>query len=170
MIINNRILIKLKNKDEDTFKKIYDEYEKLIYFIALQITKNKETAEEVVQDTFLKMLNSIDSYTENGKFKEWLMTICRNISYNRITRDKEKDTLKDDSITDNVSAKSNDQDILLTINGILDELSASVVIYRIYYDLSFKEIANYYEMSLGTIQGIYYKAIKTLRKEFKYES
>ena len=169
MLVTKRLLSKLKAGDEHAFKQVYDEYEKLIYFIALQITKNKETAEEVVQDTFLNMFNSLDSYNENGKFKEWLTTIARNLSYNRVSRDKEKDTIKDHDIVDSASYNDKNVEILLTINGLLDEQSASIVIYRIFYDLTFKEIAEYLNLTIGSVQANFYKSLKVLKKEFVYE-
>ena len=89
MIIESQLIKRIKAKDEEAFEIIYRKYEGLIYYIALSITKNKDDAEEVVQDTFLNMFNSIDTYEEKNKFKQWLMQIARNLSYNKVTRNKE---------------------------------------------------------------------------------
>ena len=90
MRVNLHLIEKLKQKDEEAFEIIYNEYSNLIYYIAFSIVKNKEDAEEVVQDTFLNMLKSIETYSGNNKFKQWLMQIARNLSYNKVTRNKEK--------------------------------------------------------------------------------
>ena len=112
MKITKSLIEKLKQKDEEAFEIVYNEYEKLIYYIAFSITRNKENAEEVVQDTFLRMFNSIDNYTDKGKFKEWLTEIARNISKNKVTRDKEKNTIYDDEIIG--SAKSEKSKVYIT--------------------------------------------------------
>ena len=51
MKIDAQIIEKLRNKDEETFEKIYNEYFSLIYYIAYSIVKNHQDSEEVVQDT-----------------------------------------------------------------------------------------------------------------------
>ena len=72
MEITNSLIKRMQAKDEEAFKIVYDQYESLIYYIALSITKNKQNAEEVVQDTFLKMLNSLDNYQHHGKLPKLL--------------------------------------------------------------------------------------------------
>ncbi|MDY4053186.1 MAG: sigma-70 family RNA polymerase sigma factor, partial [Bacilli bacterium] len=169
MKITKSLIEKLKQKDEEAFEIVYNEYEKLIYYIAFSITRNKENAEEVVQDTFLRMFNSIDNYTDKGKFKEWLTEIARNISKNKVTRDKEKNTIYDDEIIGSAKSEKSNIDIILTIEGILEPLEADIVILRIVYDFSFKEIAKYENMTIGKIQSLYYSSLKKLKKGFMYE-
>lgn len=169
MEITNSLIKRMQAKDEEAFKIVYDQYESLIYYIALSITKNKQNAEEVVQDTFLKMLNSLDNYQHHGKFKEWITQIARNLSYNVVTRDKEKNTIRDETILATVIDEHNNIDIVLTIKGILDEQSAQIVILRIVYDFSFKEIAKYMTLDTNKVHNLYYSAMKKLKKEFAYE-
>ena len=159
----------VKQKDEEAFELIYNEYSNLIYYIAFSIVKNKEDAEEVVQDTFLNMLKSIETYRGKNKLKQWLMQIARNLSYNKVTRNKEKNTIKDDEIITSVKAPTENIDLLLTIRGLLDLESSHIVILRIVYDFSFKEIAEDCKLTVNKVQGIYYQSLKKLKKEFRYE-
>lgn len=115
------------------------------------------------------MFNSIDNYTDKGKFKEWLTEIARNISKNKVTRDKEKNTIYDDEIIGSAKSEKSNIDIILTIEGILEPLEADIVILRIVYDFSFKEIAKYENMTIGKIQSLYYSSLKKLKKGFMYE-
>ena len=169
MKISSEIIRRLKERDEEAFEIVYDEYENLIYYIAYSITKNRENAEEIVQDTFLRMFNSIRSYDEKGKFKQWLMQIARNLSYNKVTRDKERDNVYDEEALRTVKAAPSTAHIILTIQGILDEDSANIVILRVIYNFSFKEIAEETNLSIGKVQSMYYSSMKILKKEFKYE-
>lgn len=169
MKITKSLIEKLKQRDEEAFEIVYHEYEKLIYYIAFSITRNRQNAEEVVQDTFLRMLGAIDNYVDQGKFKEWLTEIARNISKNKVTRNKEKATIYDDEIILGVSSEKTNIDMILTIEGLLNETEARIVILRLLYDFSFKELSKYENMTIGKVQGLYYQAIKKLKKGFKYE-
>lgn len=168
-MLESKLIERLKEKDEKTFEIIYNKYVNLIYYIAFSIVKNKEDAEEVVQDTFLNMYNAIDRYNEKSKFKQWLMQIARNLSYNKVSRNKEKYTIKDDEYINSVKANSEEVDLLLSIKGILDLESSHIVILRIVYNFSFKEIAKECNMTVNKVQGLYYQALKKLKKEFSYE-
>ena len=168
---NNKDLARLSfaakfTSNEEAFEIIYRKYEGLIYYIALSITKNKDDAEEVVQDTFLNMFNSIDTYEEKNKFKQWLMQIARNLSYNKVTRNKEKDTIKDEEYINKTASNDDSIDYILTIKNTLDEISSHIIISKIVYNFSFKEIAKDLNMSVGQVQGIYYQSLKKLKKVF----
>ncbi len=166
MMIEAHLIKKIKQGNEEAFEIIYRKYEGLIYYIALSITKNKEDAEEVVQDTFVNMFNSISTYQEKNKFKQWLMQIARNLSYNKVTRNKAKDDIHDDHYINTTTSSDNQYDIIFTINNTLDEISSKIVILKLVYNFSFKEIAEDLNMSVNQVQGIYYQSLKRLKKVF----
>lgn len=168
MIINSRIIKLIKAKDEETFEKIYYEYYKLIYYIGLTITKNQDLASEVVQDTFLRMLSSIDTYCEKGKFKQWLCQIARNISLNKVERSKTNNIIFDEETIKNLKSPNDDNIMLvLTINESLPTQDAQIVIYKIVYNLNFREISELLDLSIGTVQSHYYHSLDILREVFK---
>ncbi len=165
MLITKRTIEKLRNKDEETFEQIYYEYEKLVYYICFQITKDKHASEDLVQDTFIKLLTSLDNYQETGKFKQYLMMIARNLSKNYVTRILNKQPILDE---DNINLKKDENNVnkmMMFITENLDEQSAEIVILKIVHNLKFKEIAEFKNLSIGSIQATYYQAIKILKKE-----
>lgn len=165
MIVNKKIIEKLKERDEETFELIYEHYYKLIYYVALNVTKDKEMASEIVQDTFMKMLTSIDTYDEGGKFKPWLCTIARNLSLNKVTRRKDKDVLYDEELVYSTKhSESKLMDYILTIKGSLTPEDANIVILKLVYNYKFREIAEEMGLSLGLVQARYYQAIKILKQ------
>lgn len=166
MIIESHLIRRIKQRDEEAFEIVYRKYEGLIYYIALSITKNKEDAEEIVQDTFLNMFKSIETYEEKNKFKQWLMQIARNLSYNKVTRNKEKNTIKNEEYVNNTPSQENMIENILTIERTLDEQSSYIVICKVVYNFSFKEIANDLNMTVNQVQGIYYQSLKKLKKVF----
>ena len=63
MIVNRKTIEKLKERDEETFELIYEQFYKLIYYIALNVTKDKEMASEIVQDTYRRFDINFDTIT-----------------------------------------------------------------------------------------------------------
>lgn len=166
LIVNKRLIEKLKAKDELAFEQVYYEYEKLVYYICFSITKDKNASEDLTQDTFLRLLTSLDTYEEKGKFKQYIMMIARNLSKNYLTRVANKQPIySDEEIYNQKDESSNNHMMLYDIKDYLTDLEAEIVILRIVHKLKFKEIAEYLSMTIGKVQSTYYDAIKTLRKE-----
>ena len=112
------------------------------------------------------MFKSIENYEEKNKFKQWLMQIARNLSYNKVTRNKEKNTIKDEKYINSAAVIDNTINNILTIESTLDEQSSYIVICKIVYNFSFREIATDLNMTVNQVQGIYYQSLKKLKKVF----
>lgn len=165
MVVNKRVIDKLKKHDEKTFDSIYKEFEGLVYYICYSITLNKDVAEDLTQDTFLKLLTSISSYEEDGHFKQYIMQIARNLSKNYITRIKSNN----DSFNDDIECLDSEQEknkVLLELQSILEKEESEVVILKIVYDLKFKDISLYLNKTIGEIEAIYYKGLNKVKKAY----
>lgn len=165
LIITKGLIEKLKNKDEFAFEQIYYEYENLVYYICLSITKDKHASEDLTQETFLKLLTSLDNYTEVGKFKQYIMMIARNLSKNYLTRVVNKQPIYSDETIYGTKDQNKSSNLIYDIKEYLDDDQAEIVILKIVHNLKFKEIAEYKGLTIGKVQSDYYDAIKTLRKE-----
>ena len=154
---------KLKERDENAIKKLYDDYVRLIYHIAYSYTKNKEDSEDITSEVFLKIVKSIDNYTDEGKLKEWICQIARNKSINYVTRNKHKDVIKDGEIVSLKSSNDNSHRSMLELfEEHLDDDTTSIMILRFIYDYKFKDIAMFLSMTIGKVQGLYYDGIEKL--------
>lgn len=161
---------RLKQKDDVAFSKLYNDYVKLIYHIAYSYTRNKEDAEDITSDVFVKIMNSIDSYEDFGKFKEWICQITRNTARNYVTRDKHKDVIKDDDqLANHKCNASNHREMLELFEEYLDEITIQIMILRFIYNYKFKEISIITNMTIGKVQGLYYDGIEKLRKVYENE-
>lgn len=159
---------KLKERDENAIKKLYDDYVRLIYHIAYSYTKNKEDSEDITSEVFLKIIKSIDNYTDEGKLKEWICQIARNTSINYVTRNKHKDVIKDEEIVSLKSSNDNSHRSMLELfEEHLDDDTTSIMILRFIYDYKFKDIAMFLSMTIGKVQGLYYDGIEKLRKVYE---
>lgn len=172
MIITKRVIERLKRRDEKTFNQIYYEFESLIYYICYSITLNKELSEDLTQETFIKLLTSIDDYEERGYFKQYLMQIARNLSKNYVTRvmNKEKTLSSDDISFDSFvgwDEHSDNAKVILELQFLLSMEEADIVILKIVYIFKFKEIADDKNMTIGEVESIYYRAIEKVKKAYK---
>ena len=74
----NQAIERLKLKDEVAFEYIYSVTSKLVYTVIIGIVKDHSATEDLMQDTYIKMIQSINSYNNKHKFNNWLTKIARN--------------------------------------------------------------------------------------------
>jgi RNA polymerase sigma-70 factor (ECF subfamily) len=99
-------LVELFNDGEAlAFEELFERYEKRIFYFILRSVKDRERAEELAQDVFLRVIDSIDSFQQTASFKSWLFTIARNICIDHARRQKHRKTR---SLQEHVSQAADD--------------------------------------------------------------
>ena len=173
MKLEKKLKYALKSKDkliiDEVYEEIYNEYYKLIYFVIIQIIKTKEETEELVNDTFLKAFNNITKFQSDTSLKSWIVQIAKNTAINQYNKNKKSNTIYDfDYIMNLESDTPNHFDELVEeFKQYLTVEETNIILFRVYYDMKLKDIAEYYETSINDIYSIYQKAIKTLKKHYK---
>jgi RNA polymerase sigma-70 factor (ECF subfamily) len=155
-----------------------------IYTSIFLLVKNSNIAEDIFQDLFIKIIDSITAgkYNEEGKFLNWALRIAHNMCINHfrslkrspamVTHDDRDTLLCIDSPGLSVEQKIVDAEISATLQSMLDKLTAEqreVIILRHYANLSFKEIATLTNCSINTALGrMRYglTALKKMNKEY----
>ncbi|MDD2258421.1 MAG: RNA polymerase sigma factor [Bacilli bacterium] len=155
-------------KDEEAFRIIYDDTKNAVFGIIISVVKDRNLAEDVMQDTYIKMIKSIRIYKRNGKFINWLLTIAKNqaIDYYR-KRNKEVLLDYNDETNEPLLKDDNNFTFSLETNRLLDLLSdieREIVILKIVNDFKFREIAEFVGKPLGTVLWIYNKSIKKMQE------
>ncbi|MZP81132.1 MAG: sigma-70 family RNA polymerase sigma factor [Rikenellaceae bacterium] len=151
-----------------------------VFGYILLLIKNHTTAEDVFQDTFVKVINSLKEgkYTDNGKFVSWVMRISHNLIIDHFRREKQLNTFSnDDGVVDifnsprfsdkNVEEHLVYEQILSEVRILVDTLpeeQKEVVLLRHYAGLSFKEIAEQTNVSINTALGRMRYALINMRK------
>lgn len=154
----------LKKRKESAFRKVYYSYNRLVYFVAYSILKNVEEAEDVTQETFLRLMENIDRYEEKGKLKQYLSSIATSIALDYYRKRRtDQDPFEDDV----ASEESQEFDVLLTLDMTLEKDEAHIAALHLVYGYTFREIAEEFHVSIGMVQAKYYKAMEKLRKYFK---
>lgn len=144
---------------------------------AFQLTANKESAMDLVQDTTLKVLDNESKYVENVNFKGWVFTIMRNIFINNYRRKVRSATIIDtteDFYHLNLSQESGFEtpegsfaakEISAVINDFSQEYKVPFTMYIEGYKYS--EIAEKLQLPLGTVKSRIFFARKRLQKELR---
>ncbi len=166
--------------NNDAFDVLIDRHQQSLFSYILYITRNRDLAEDVFQETFIKAITTIKQgkYVESGKFKAWISRIAHNLIFDHFRREqKEKMLYNDDYEFDlfNNSSLSDDnietvmvksqvmKDVRRLINHLPD-VQREVLTMRYFEDLSFKEIAERTGVSINTALGRMRYAIINMRK------
>lgn len=100
--------------DQSAFRVLVEKHQGMVYTIALRILKDKEDAEEVAQDTFVKAYQKLDSFKGGSKFSTWLYSIVYNTSISR-TRKKRMDIQEVDNLADNAQLATSNNELLMEL-------------------------------------------------------
>lgn len=164
-------------KKQDSFKDRVIGLQGNLMSFAYQLTSNKEAAQDLLQDTTLKALDSEDKFTDNVNFKGWMLTIMRNIFINNYRRQVRSATVVDtteDLYHLNLSQESGlstpegsfaAREISEAINGFNEEYRVPFSMYITGY--KYNEIAEKLSLPLGTVKSRIFFARKRLRSLLK---
>jgi RNA polymerase sigma factor (sigma-70 family) len=159
------------------FDRLYKKYEKPLFSYIFKYTHNRQTAEDIFQKTWFKVIRGLKNYTEKGSFGSWLFGIAHNncIDHYRKQAKKEMDDNISEEGMDSLKNENaeNPENQFIKQEGInrlkraiqtLPNEQKQVVLLRLYADLTFKEIAEKCECSLNTVLGRMHYAVGNLKK------
>lgn len=176
---DNELVATYLKGDESSLEVLVYRHKNRVYSYIKQLVKDKEVAEDVFQDTFIKVIRTLrtNKYNEEGKFLPWIMRIAHNLVIDHFRRNKKMPTTSggdDYNIFDtlnlyeeNVQDKMIRQQIQADIRKLIEQLPSDqkeVLIMRHYEDMSFKEIADTTKVSINTALGRMRYALINLRK------
>ena len=94
MTINDQVYInKILNGDTNAFTVLVDRYKDLVFTLALRMVKNRKEAEEVSQDTFIKVYNSLNRFKGDSKFSTWIYIVAYNTCLDRLKKNNRQSIL-----------------------------------------------------------------------------
>lgn len=165
-----------KNGDTEAFRLLFELHHKRLYSFLFRLLKSKEDAEEIVQDSFLKIWENRENYWEDYPFESLLFRIARNTSFNYSRKKVNRKVFEDhlNFFTD-ISENSADQYILFQetqtiIESILNGLppkQKEIFLLQKVEGLSRQEIADKLGISVITVDHQLFKANKQVKDEFK---
>lgn len=184
LLSDNELIHFYINGNEEALSVLVKRHKRRIFSYIFLITRNKALTEDVFQDTFFKVIQTLKKgqYNEEGKFLPWILRIAKNLIIDHFRKIKKMPGIayvineegEETSIFDiipepNVSTKDTEEEKLFKkqIRTIVNELPVEqkeVVIMRTYYDMSFKEISEITNVSINTSLGRMRYALINLKK------
>ena len=177
------LIVKAQAGDTESFHEIVTKYDTRIMTLTLQIAQNKEDAEDIYQETFIKVYKNLSKFRFESDIYTWIYRIAVNTAYNynrkhskiKVVEPKEDDGYDLlDWVFDPQSNEENREDLIMAINQSLLKLSHQqrvVFILKHLQQLKIKDIANILDLSEGTVKKYLFRAMEKLRvslKEYHY--
>lgn len=175
-----QLILKAQNGNLQAFKMLVEQNKMNIYQLAYNLTRNKEDAEDVTQEVFIKAFRSINKFRGDSKFSTWLYRITVNTSLSLKKRYKIVDIKSEDNmdlaykseLNQNHSIEFNPEKLAESkfmkthINNALSKLSKlekTVFVLKNYDELNYDEIQTITNLKSGTLRSLNFRAIKKLQ-------
>ncbi len=179
------LMLRYRNGDEDAFEMLYRRYEKSVFSFIYRILMSAVDAEDLCQETFLRLVKEKKKYQVSGNFKTWIFRIALNLCRDRLRRKKfrshrsidapslsqngtknEFENALSDPAPDQIDCMEKDEMKVLIQKAFakLPEKQRTVVILKEYQALKFSEIAEIMKSPVGTIKSLNHRGHQKLKK------
>mgnify|MGYP001120133456 CR=1 FL=1 len=170
----DQILIEsIENGDTKAYAQLVNRYKDLVFTLAIRMLKHREEAEEVAQDTFIKVFKSLHKFKGDSKFSTWIYKVTYNTCLDRIKKNKKYlndvaideftfnklDTI-DDALENMIKEEKNTL-IKNCINKLPEDSSALLTLFY-FEELSLEEIAKIINIEANTVKVKLFRARKKL--------
>ncbi len=179
-VSDSQLISQYKNGNEEAFAELVNRHKNKIYTTIYLIVKDQFLAEDLLQETYVKVVNTIKSgrYNEEGKFLPWVTRIAHNLAIDHFRKAKRYPmiVMEDGSnifntlefSEDSIESRQIQQDTHALLRDLIKELPDSqreVLMMRHYMQMSFQEIAEATDVSINTALGRMRYALINLRKK-----
>ena len=166
-------ITKVINGDSNAFASLVDTYKNMVFSLAFKMTKNREEAEEISQDTFIKAYKNLSKFKGDSKFSTWLYRIAYHTSLDNLKKNKNNNNSFEineitfnqikatEHILEGIERKERAKMMEICLHKLPDE--ERTIIWMFYYDeLSLKEITEITSMSESNLKVKLHRARKKL--------
>lgn len=168
--------------NEESLSVLLHRHKRKLFSSIIVVVKDQQLAEDIFQDTFVKVITTLKrgQYSEEGKFLPWLVRIARNLIIDHFRRAKKmppvpvyvNDEGEEVSVFNSLASTDEKYDnefkgLKKDIRNLINKLPSDqreVVLMRMYYDMSFKEISEFTNVSINTALGRMRYALFNLKK------
>jgi len=181
--LDKELISSYLNGNQVSLERLIQRHQNRVFAYILMVVKDKQLADDIFQDTFIKVINTVRSgaYKEEGKFIQWVMRIAHNLIIDYFRKSKRIpvvendnddfdifDTIRftDPSIEDQMITDQIHDDVRKLIE-LLPPEQKEVLFMRHYSEMSFKDIAEQTDVSINTALGRMRYALINLRKLIK---
>ncbi len=178
------VVIEARKGSEAAYRELLSRYERPVFSLIFRMVRDRETAEDLSQETFVKVLNNLDRYSPEFKFSSWLFKIANNLTIDHLRR-RRIDTISIEGAPDAVTSESARATSIAVVSqdeSPLEELESrelgtaieraiarlrpeyrACIMLRHVEDKSYEEIAEIVKLPLGTVKTYIHRARHELR-------
>lgn len=160
----NKIIEGIARCDKNSLELFYSVYGKLIYSVALSVSKSLYLADEIVNDVLVKIWQIASALPSIDKPIGWLYSVTSNCAKDKLKSEKFTSKIYDMPQDDKTIEEFLTNDTFISKISVLNEDEQQILILRFIQDLSFKSIAKEIQKPLSTVSSTYYRAIEKLKK------
>jgi RNA polymerase sigma-70 factor (ECF subfamily) len=172
---DDELILQVQGGDRRPFDILVKRYQRRIYFLALRMARDPDAADDLAQETFVKAYFAMGSFTVGRRFYTWLYRICMNLSINYLAKrkhaipasqfDEEEQVLETEASGPDAAEELISKENTARIEAAIDSLSPkykSVLVLRVYEDMSYEDIAGTLGISVGTVMSRLFRARKKM--------
>lgn len=161
--------LKSRKHKEMAFSQLVDFYQEPLYWHIRKIAQNHEDANDVLQNTFIRIYRNIENFKENSTLKTWMYRIAYNEAIRLIEKNKKRSIQPIGEVIsnqiksyENIDGDEIQRKLQQILTEKLSEKQQLVFQMKYFDDLSFREISEITKISENTLKSSYYNAVKII--------
>lgn len=171
--LDESLIQRIAHRDMAAFDELYYKTEKILYSYILSFVKQHDDTLDLLQETYVKLMNSSHLYQPMGKPMAWLFTISKNLTISHLRSKKnyvDVDVIDlENDISYSYVDNNTDNEVLRIALNILSEEERTIVLLSAISGLKHREIAANLDLKLSTVLSKYHRAIKKMREYIRKE-
>lgn len=164
-------LQRLKGHDLDGLREVYELTSRGVFTFVLPIVGDYQLAEDIMQETYIKVNDRIESYSPDTNGRNWILTIAKNTALDELRKRKHEESVDFDDERQTLGSYSLPDDLdtptIQMANKILNSEELQIVLLFAVGDYKHREIAQILDMPIGTVTWKYKTALDKLKKVIK---
>lgn len=170
----DNLMLHIARGDEVAFEELYNQTRSGLYSFILSICKNHHLAEDVMQNTYIRIRLSANMYKAGSNTLAWIYTIAKNLTFNELNKQKHELSIDFDdkgskiggqyTIDDKVSSP-----LLNVMKKVLNESEAQIISLHLISGFKHREIAEMLDKPLGTVLWTYKNALNKIKNNYSEE-
>ncbi len=171
LALDEALIMRIGTDDMEAFERFYILTEKPLFAYILSLVRNRQDAEDVLHDTYIKIRAAAHLYEPMGKPMAWVFTIARNFGLMKLRQNKRDTAEPIETLEERLALPSmmdnDDRFVLATLLDTLEESERSIILLHAVSGYRHREIARDLGIPLSTVLSKYSRGLKKLRRKLE---
>lgn len=171
--LDEQLFARIGQGDKSAFCQLYEETSNAVFAYALSFLRNKEDAEDVMQETFLHIRSAAHLYQPLGKPMAWILTIAKNVCLMKFRQNRHVTSMSYEEAPEELDCsqiqEKEDRLVLETAFRVLSKEECQIIVLHAVSGMKHREISQIMGIPLSTILSKYHRGIQKLREQLEEE-